>query len=516
MPSNQFARLTSLIFSLLLSASVLANELEYTTIDGAGGVPLNMVTRGDSGRPAIVLIHGLGQSHHSWQAQLTSTLTENYYLVSYDLRGHGNSGKPWEASAYSDSSVWAEDLNRVIVASGAKQPILVGWSYGTLVISDYLRHFPDKSVAGLVLVGAYGGLTDRPTANANSARRREEAIKMQELFQSKNLDENYAAAKIQAHRLTALEMSDEWYAMTTAINMLPMGEARRWMFDRDLDNRDLVADLEAPLLVFVGGQDQNTPEDLAKNLAASVKDARIVMFEESGHSPFAEFPERFNRELSEFAEKAATQQPPDFWLGSAGWWASDNTYLDGKLQQSLAAYHSLMHIEVYDTRVVETTYKFYPPGNAGRFHSEGQVGEDRGIELITVVELEIVDDAGMAATLSVTPRSAAQPCAMTTTPLSSTLALQRKVEPESERDYYHTVITMPTPDRRYTAMFGIYTGLENPQVEAGDLRGLALFAGRRIDASEVEALHARFRDANTVGAVVSGNSDGDSLIEVLD
>ncbi|MEQ8516167.1 MAG: hypothetical protein RIC38_11220, partial [Chromatocurvus sp.] len=108
-----------------------------------------------------------------------------------------------------------------------------------------------------------------------------------------------------------------------------------------------------------------------------------------------------------------------FWRTSAGWWSSDNTYLDGALQQKLAAYQSIVHIELQGRRAVETTYKFYPPGDISRYYSKGRVGEEQGVELVTVVEMEMIDDDARVRTIAVTPSVVAQPGEMTTTPLSS-------------------------------------------------------------------------------------------------
>ena len=88
--------------------------LEFRTVAGAQGVPLNVVTTGDrAGRP-VVFVHGIGQSYVAFENQLRSSLQQNLFLVAFDLRGHGNSGKPWNSDAYSDRAIWAADLDSVI------------------------------------------------------------------------------------------------------------------------------------------------------------------------------------------------------------------------------------------------------------------------------------------------------------------------------------------------------------------------------------------------------------------
>ena len=203
-----------------------------------------------------------------------------------------------------------------------------------------------------------------------------------------------------------------------------------------------------------------------------------------------------------------------FWRGSAGWWASDNTYLNGELQQKIPQYNSLVHIEIAGDRVVSTTHRFYPPGDAAGYYSQGRVADDRGIELVSVTTMQATA-GGALDTVSVSPAIAVQPGTTITVTLSPTVALQQKIEPQSGRPSYHTLVTLPAPDRRYTAMFGIRTGEESGEVAAGDLRGLALYASRRIDASEEPELRERFRTINRVAAVVRGDRDGNTVVELL-
>ena len=88
--------------------------------------------------PSIVFIHGFSQSNLSWMRQTNSDLTKDFHIVTYDLRGHGNSDKPLEAARYRDGKVWADEVQAVIDAAGLKRPVLVGWSYAGRVMSDYV------------------------------------------------------------------------------------------------------------------------------------------------------------------------------------------------------------------------------------------------------------------------------------------------------------------------------------------------------------------------------------------
>ena len=77
---------------------------------------------------------------------------QRYRIISFDLRGHGNSGKPANPDAYRDGRRWADDLFTVIESSHAHRPVLVGWSLGAAVISNYLAAYGDGQITGVVYI----------------------------------------------------------------------------------------------------------------------------------------------------------------------------------------------------------------------------------------------------------------------------------------------------------------------------------------------------------------------------
>ncbi len=71
-------------------------------ITGGGGIPLHLVETGNSrGRP-IIFIHGFSQCWLAWSRQMNSDLADDYRLVAMDMRGHGLSDKPREATLTRD------------------------------------------------------------------------------------------------------------------------------------------------------------------------------------------------------------------------------------------------------------------------------------------------------------------------------------------------------------------------------------------------------------------------------
>src|SRR5262245_33942480 len=119
-------------------------------IVGGGGTRLHVVTAGNPrGRP-ILFLHGFSQSWLSWSRQMNSDLARDFQLVAVDLRGHGQSDKPRDA--YGDARLWADDVHAVVQSLALDRPVLCGWSYGPLVILDYIRHHGQEAVGGIHFV----------------------------------------------------------------------------------------------------------------------------------------------------------------------------------------------------------------------------------------------------------------------------------------------------------------------------------------------------------------------------
>jgi pimeloyl-ACP methyl ester carboxylesterase len=114
------------------------------------GVPLHWTEQG-TGSPLVVL-HGLGDSQHSWQA-VTAALAQRYRVFGLDLPGCGLSGRP-DASYGLD---WhARTTLSWLTHMGIEECDVLGHSYGGGVAMGLLQHRP-RAVRRLALV-ATGGL----------------------------------------------------------------------------------------------------------------------------------------------------------------------------------------------------------------------------------------------------------------------------------------------------------------------------------------------------------------------
>src|SRR5207253_6376895 len=124
--------------------------MKHHTIMGGGGSRLHLIETGNPRGQSILFLHGFSQCSLAWGRQLSSDLAHNYRLVAMDLRGHGSSERPRDG--YDNSRLWADDVNAALQELDLDRPILCGWSYGPIVMLDYIRHYGQERIGGLHLV----------------------------------------------------------------------------------------------------------------------------------------------------------------------------------------------------------------------------------------------------------------------------------------------------------------------------------------------------------------------------
>ncbi|MEP5507903.1 MAG: alpha/beta hydrolase [Erythrobacter sp.] len=271
-------------------------------VEGEGGVPLAVTTTGNPDGPEILFLHGLSMGASSFSKQFESKLAEEFRIVAFDLRGHALSGKPSEVSAYDKPEIWAKDVERVMEATGLQRPILVGWSYGSLVAADYLRTFGTAKTSGLVMVGALGGFTPffppdgglDPTILTNITR-------MRELRSSPSFDNQREATELFIPMLSEGQIDLEWKKKAQQLAMMVPPYVREPLQSHSTDNTDIVGILgELPVMVLHGSEDPSVSQGGLAALRTLVPHLKVHTIEGVGHSPFATRPDEFNEALASF------------------------------------------------------------------------------------------------------------------------------------------------------------------------------------------------------------------------
>ncbi len=113
------------------------------------GVELIGDVVGDPAHRPVLLLHGGGQTRHSWSSAAVELARRGYHAVSIDMRGHGDSG--WSGDGDYRMTLFRDDV-LAMIDQLPSPPVLVGASLGGVASLLAIGESEAAVAAGLVLV----------------------------------------------------------------------------------------------------------------------------------------------------------------------------------------------------------------------------------------------------------------------------------------------------------------------------------------------------------------------------
>lgn len=239
--------------------------------------------------PLALLLHGYPLDHRMWLDVLRSPLAARRTLVALDLRGHGHSPAPGDASHPMER--FAADAAAVLDAFGVVDADVVGLSMGGYVAMAFAAAFPQR-VRSLVLTNTRAG------ADGEQARAGRDAAIRTVLEQGRAAIATAMVPKLLAKDADAVLTA----RVRTMIEDTPIETIvadLRGLRDRP-DRTALLPQLAMPTLAIAGEHDPITPPAELQAIAAGVRSGRCVVVPGAAHLVPMEQPTAFVRELAAF------------------------------------------------------------------------------------------------------------------------------------------------------------------------------------------------------------------------
>ena len=230
--------------------------------------------------PAILLTHGYGATSRMWGPQVRG-LTDRFRLISWDIRGHGDSNSPDDPAEYSEEASVA-DMAAILDACGVDRAVVGGLSLGGYLSLAFHLGCRER-VRALMLFDTGPGYRNA------EGRERWNA-----------LAERYARG-LEEKGLASLGGSPE---VREAQHRGPHGlalAARGILAQRDSRVIDSLPEIRVPTLVLWGERDEMFVKP-GEYMAAKIPGARRVVIPGAGHAANLDQPATFNAAVAEFME----------------------------------------------------------------------------------------------------------------------------------------------------------------------------------------------------------------------
>lgn len=253
---------------------------------------LNYELDGDpTSQPVIVLTHGMGGSHASWDADVPE-LTERYAVLRWDVRGHGDSDKP---DVPYDAAMHARDLAGLLRALNISDVLCGGNSMGGAITQRFMLDFPEMVRAGFLLctsseVGTNMATAWEQRATLAETEGMEAMLEAQASLGNANTSVREPSAEAErAGRALTLKIPGNVYARIVRA-------MAHYDWTAELSN------LRAPVLILQGLQDTMTPPGGAVIMHRQIPMSQLVMMDQCSHAIQTDQPEQWRRHLLNFLD----------------------------------------------------------------------------------------------------------------------------------------------------------------------------------------------------------------------
>jgi pimeloyl-ACP methyl ester carboxylesterase len=259
------------------------------------GVDLCVGTFGDRADPAILLIHGAGNSMLSWDEELCERLAAGRrFVIRYDSRDAGRSVTYARGAPRYSARDLADDVVGLLDSFGLARAHLVGMSAGAALAQLVALDHPDR-VASLTLASSTPGIPGQETGDLPGVSAERRAV-----FANEPAEPDWADRAAVIDYL--VEAERPYAARSRPFDEAGMRERAGRVFDRTVDIaasltnqfmadtgdpwRQRLGQVTAPTLVVHGTEDPLLPYAHGVALADEIPGAELLALEHTGHEYF--------------------------------------------------------------------------------------------------------------------------------------------------------------------------------------------------------------------------------------
>ena len=260
-------------------------------------ISINNVTvsysdHGAENAPAIILIHGFPFNKSMWNGQIEA-LKDNFRVIAYDIRGHGNS-EPGIDEFFME--LFVNDLLHFMDVLKIDKAILCGLSLGGYIALNAVLKFPDRFDA--LILNDTQCIADTPEIKEKRCIAITGIMKngvdqyADEIIKNLFAPESFINEKNIVATVREMILSTTKHSLCNTLHAL----AER----KETCTR--LQEINIPVLIMVGKEDKITPISAAQQMHREIRESTLKIILNAGHVSNLENPIDFNCQLVKFVE----------------------------------------------------------------------------------------------------------------------------------------------------------------------------------------------------------------------
>lgn len=304
--------LVSLVLVFVITIGCEDNKTVYLEEGrkNVNGAELYYKVMGD-GEP-IVILHGGPAFEHTYLLPQMGKLAQRFKLIFYDQRATGGSIASTDSSSITLEN-FVEDLEGIRKAFDLDKMNLLGHSWGGMLAMFYGIKYP-QNVNSLMLIstgGARSDFLDDLDYNIDRNRTTGDSLALLNLRASEEYKNNDVATFAKYFKIffkPYFHVQDLADSLSTTFTDTTL-KNRRIIWERPLahevenyDIRDQLSVIKSPTLIIHGETDV-IPVKYAEEIHNRLENSDLVIFEQCGHFPYIEMPDKFFTLISNFMEE---------------------------------------------------------------------------------------------------------------------------------------------------------------------------------------------------------------------
>lgn len=247
-------------------------------------------TEGNPSGRQLIFVHGFPFNAGMWRKQV-SDLAEDYFCVTYDIRGLGASEK---GDGLFTMEMFADDLFMVMEELKLEKPVVIGLSMGGYIVYRALARDAGKFSAAIIS-------GSKPEADGNEAKlKRADAIRKINAVGAETFIRDFVPTTFWKENIPLLGsdytefLESLFSAPASSLKGCQLAMAGR------LDNTFVLESLTIPVLFICGEHDTFSPPEVMRANASQCKKSTFVLIKDAGHLAPFEKPEEVNSAIRGF------------------------------------------------------------------------------------------------------------------------------------------------------------------------------------------------------------------------